>query len=122
MSSGMDTAFNTQLLNLLKDLNRMYPADADIAFVKKTVFLASTTYPEKPRKLFKKFIPEYEKYVVERDEEFFLSHEDYWENSKKGDWSVMLIEKLKIYWSDMDDETKNNVWLYLNVLVKLSHK
>ena len=123
--SAFDKAFNTQLLNLLKELQRMYPEDADFAFIKHTVFLATTTMEEKPRKLFTEYIPPFVPYIENRDEKFFLSakEEEFTEQGKyKSEWSSMLITKIKQMWTEMDADTQHSIWLYLNVLVKLGFR
>ena len=119
----MDAAFNTQFMTLMKELQRMYPQDSDILFIRKTVFAVTTTCPEKPRKLFGQYIEPYEKHIVDRNERFFLNRgaEDFL-GDRKSDWSGFLIEKLKVMWKDMDDDTHNSIWLYLNVLLKLTKR
>jgi len=121
----MDAAFNTQLMNLIKELNRMYPTDSDIAFIRKTVFAIITTFPEKPRSLFREYIKPFEKYVLSHDEDFFLrkTANELLENTQlKTDWSSVLIDKLKVMWSGMDSDTHEAIWMYLNVLLKLTQR
>jgi hypothetical protein len=119
----MDAAFNTQLLNLIKELQRMYPNDADLSFIRKTVFTIGATYPKKSRTLFGKYIKPYEKHIMEHNESFFLERgADEYLGDGKTDWSGVLIEKLKGMWADMDTDTRHSIWLYLTVLVKLTKR
>tara|TARA_B110000881_G_C18598017_1_gene532918 strand:- start:2577 stop:2972 length:396 start_codon:yes stop_codon:yes gene_type:complete len=120
--SPNDIAFNNQLLNLLKELHRLYPNDSDIALLNKTVFLATTTCERKPRKMFKKYMKKYEKYIENRDETFFLTYEGYLSQMNATDWSLILIKKLKSMWLNMSLETHKSIWLYLNVLLKLTKR
>ena len=115
--SPHDIAFNNQLRNLLKELQRLYPNDSDIALLNKTIFLASTTCESKPRKLFKKYIPPYRERIENRDERFFLTYDGYFNNMNQSEWSSILIEKLKQMWQGMDNDTQKSIWLYLNVLI-----
>ena len=36
--------------------------------------------------------------------------------------SLNVITNLKRYWSSMTDKTKETIWLYMNLMVKLSKK
>ncbi len=119
----MDGAFNTQLMNLIKELHRLYPSDSDIAFIRKSVFAIIATFPEKPRSLFRTYIQPFEKYVCSRNDLFFLqTNANDLLRQSNTDWSNVLVEKLKTMWSGMDEETHDAIWLYLNVLVKLTKR
>ena len=119
----MDAAFNTQFMNLIKELQRMYPQDSDLSLIRKTVFAITTTYPEKPRKLFGRYIKPYEQHIMDRNDTFFLKRgADDFLGDGKTDWSGFLIEKLKGMWTDMDEDTHHSIWLYLNVLLKLTKR
>lgn len=121
-STYRDKAFNTQLMNLIKELIRLYPNDSDFVLMKHTIFFASTSSTATPRKVFSKNIKPYVKYIEDRDESFFLntSTETYIAAVPDGDEKdSKLIDKLKQIWKNMDDKTHESVWLYLNVLIKL---
>jgi len=126
-SYALDKAFNTQLLNLLKELVRLYPNDSDMALIKHSVFIATTTMESQPRKVFVKSIEPYVSRIENKDETFFLnaSNEEYLKHADQGTdfkGTSELIDKLKSMWRSMDKKTQKSVWLYLNVLVKLGFK
>ena len=58
---------------------------------------------------------------MEKDESFFLER-DY--NDQLSDYvkSLNAVTNLKQYWKNLSEKTKENIWLYLIVLIKLSKK
>jgi hypothetical protein len=56
--------------------------------------------------------------IIERDESFFLNN-DY---TKHGEVDLNIIEKLKTYIQNMSPNSKDIVWKYIELLMKLSMK
>ena len=111
------SAFNTQLENFAKELNNLYPDDKDIAFAADAIFLLKKTNPRKLYNLIYPQLVEYRKQVFDKDENFFLKREL---PVDKNYFDTMI--QLQSYWKEMSQKTKDNIWLYLQVLYKLSDK
>ena len=122
------SAFNNQLINLIDNLSKMYPNDPDIQFTKTTVSFIKKTNPRKLSDVFNKYVKQYETKIMEKDEEFlmknnFIDEENFNEiSNQKMDYAEGIISNLRKYWSSMDDESKENIWKYLQVLILLNNK
>lgn len=122
------SAFNNQLINLIDNLSKMYPNDPDIQFTKTTVSFIKKTNPRKLSDVFNKYVKQYETKIMEKDEEFlmknnFIDEKNFNEiSNQKMDYAEGIISNLRKYWSSMDDESKENIWKYLQVLILLNNK
>ena len=111
--------------NFINELRELYPKDLDIAFAKNTIFLLKKTNPKKLLIYFKEYIYQFKEQIMNKDENFFLKRD--YNNIKNVEVrgienSFNSIMNLKRYWVSMSENTKNNIWLYLQVLIKLSDK
>ena len=63
-------------------------------------------------------LSKYEKYIDTRDEKFLLDYTpvDY------GAEGADIFEKVKSYWSVLDDQTKDSLWQYFYILKELCKK
>ena len=119
------SAFNCQLINLLNNLCDMYPKDPDLSFTKTSVTLMKKTNPRKLQEMFDDYVAKHEQKIMTKDEDFILTKdfisEDFAEMDSK-DWAYMMMQNLRKYWTSIDDESKQNIWKYLQVLVVLNKK
>ena len=113
-------AFNTQLLNFIKELHSLYPKDTDIYSALQGSNLMKKTNPRKLLNLFITYVYPYKTEIMNKNEDFFIG-KDYQELAEDQD-SIMMVLQLKKYWKDMNNDTKNNIWLYFQVLIKLAEK
>ena len=64
----------------------------------------------------------YKEPIVNQNEDFFIKR-DYNEDIKDlqydSQWSLDQVLNLKELWSKLNDENKNIIWTYFNVLIKL---
>ena len=113
------SAFITQLTNLVEELHALYPKDSDILMGKNSLYLIKKTNPRKLLNLFREHVLPYETFIIDKDEKFFLNNT--YKDQLQGQYndSLQTILNLKKYWSSMSDNTKKNIWLYFNILVKL---
>ena len=73
---------------------------------------------------------EYKKNIEERNTDFFLNNDysDVLNNDiikqtmNDDDVNKKLINKLKGYWKDLNDNNRDTIWTYFNILLKLSNK
>tara|TARA_B100000575_G_C23055514_1_gene607649 strand:- start:237 stop:617 length:381 start_codon:yes stop_codon:yes gene_type:complete len=114
-------AFNNLLISFNEELVKLFPSDIDIkAFKRGTQFLVDNNM-RKPLQLFNEFVnEEFKIKIKKRDNSFFLEN-DYSSIKKQSDIELSdIILKLKNYWADLSDNNKNNIWEYLNNLVKIA--
>ena len=116
------TAFNTQLINFFNELIELYPGDNDLRFGKNSCELLKKTNPRKTLDMFKENILPYEDNIMKRDENFFKNDLDYSKALDNDSKSLLIVQNLKKYWDQLDDKNKGNIWLYFQVLTKISKK
>ena len=113
--------FVTQLSSLGCELNDMYPEDMDIKMAKNSIETLKRLKPKKLYEVFSAIVTPFKSQILNRDEGFFLNMEVNTNDLGDG-FSVSIIMNLKKYWSGMSDTTKECMWQYFGVLVKLSEK
>lgn len=123
--------FNKKLLELLNDLIGVFPNDKDFKLFKNSVRLITLADVKKPLQMFKlSLTDDYKKNIEERNTNFFLDNDysDVLNNDiikqhiNDDDVNKKLINKLKDYWVDLNDNNKDTIWTYFNILLKLSNK
>jgi hypothetical protein len=114
----IDTFFN-QFTDFLKQLENMYPDDTDFPVFITTLELLKSTNPILVVKFVKENIVDlYKDKILNKDESFFLD-QDY---TKHGDVDLNIVHKLKKYVKDMSPNSKDVVWKYIELIMKLSMK
>jgi hypothetical protein len=114
----IDTFFN-QFTDFLKQLENMYPDDTDFPVFLTTLDLLKSTNPMLVVKFVKENIVDlYKDKILNKDESFFLD-QDY---TKHGDVDLNIVQKLKKYVKDMSPNSKDVVWKYIELLMKLAIK
>jgi hypothetical protein len=114
----IDTFFN-QFSDFLKQLENMYPEDTDFPVFLTTLDLLKSTNPILVVKFVKENIVDlYKDKILNKDESFFLD-QDY---TKHGDVDLNIVQKLKKYVKDMSSNSKDVVWKYIELLMKLTIK
>lgn len=123
--------FNKKLQELLNDLIVVFPDDKDFKLFKNSVRLITLADVKKPLQMFKlSLTDEYKKNIEERNTDFFLNNDysDVLNNDiikqtmNDDDVNKKLINKLKGYWKDLNDNNRDTIWTYFNILLKLSNK
>ena len=108
--------FNTQLINLFKELTHMYPDNKDFKLIKNQVQILSQTLTyEIPIKTYEINIATCRDHLKNRNEQFFLQFN--LENTP-----LQQLNYLKDIWKSIGEETKNAMWRYFFILDKLSEK
>lgn len=115
------SAFNQQLINFIEELNNLFPKDKEIQLALNTVYILKKTNPKKIIEFFKEYFMPYEEKIKKMDVSFFMQ-KNY--DNELSDYvkSLNVITNLKKYWDIMSPKSKKNIWIYMNVLVKLCHK
>lgn len=76
-----------------------------------------------PQRVFKDYVlANYRDKILSKDESFFLSQEEFPITSRRKEYWMDFIGKIKEAWALMDDGTKDIIWKYFILLVFLSDK
>ena len=121
--------FNNKLNEFLKELISTFPEDPDFKLFQASVRVIKLANEKKPLELFNSGLtPEYKENIRSRNEKFFLNNDysDVLSNpnltNTDDDVNNKLINKLKGYWSKLDEDNKNIVWQYFTILLKICDK
>jgi len=121
-------AFNTQLENLSKSLTERFPEDVDLKIAAKAVSTLKSVNPKKNIEFFRGYVYVYKSMIEEKNEDFFISSDlmDTVKNSSGAlgievntDEAYNIMDRLKAHWCSLDMTEKENIWTYLQVLIKL---
>lgn len=112
--------FNNQLLDLSTQIQEMYPDDNNILLFLQTLKLLIKTNVKKPIEYFTKYVYIYKNEIMNENESFFISDINYSDiNNNYIPNLDNIIDILKLKWNKMNDNSKQNIWKYLKVLVIL---
>ena len=114
-------SFNKVLEDFITELSEMYPSDKEIDLAKNTIYLLKKTNPRKLIEFFYQYFLPFEEKIKNKDESFFISR-NYDEDVSEYVKSLNVITNLKKYWEEMSVQTKNNIWLYMQIMIKLCKK
>lgn len=121
--------FNNKLNEFLKELISTFPEDPDFKLFQTSVRVIKLANEKKPLELFNSGLtPDYKENIRSRNEKFFLDNDysDVLSNpnltNTDDDVNNKLINKLKGYWSKLDEDNKNIVWQYFSILLKICDK
>jgi len=111
-------AFNKILLNFIEELENKYPEETDISIYKNSVILLDKTNPKLIPNYYKIYVYIYKDYIDKKNESFFLNN-DFNEETGGSEWCFVRGMRLKKYWKDLSDKSKDAVWEYFLTLNKL---
>jgi hypothetical protein len=110
--------FFDQFLAFINELKQMYPEDTDFNTFLTTLNLLKNTNPMLVVNYIKsEVIDIYEDKITKRDETFFLER-----NYSQKNADMNIIFKLKEYVKGMSSASKEVVWQYIDLLMKLTLK
>lgn len=115
--------FNDKADEFFKDLINSFPNIADFRKFKSGLMMLRNVNPKMPQQVFHKYvISKYKDAMLIRDESVFLNNTyDEVEGKEKEQW-LQFIDQIKSIWKTLDDNNKDVVWKYFNVLIVLSEK
>lgn len=113
--------FNITFNEFIDDISNLFPEDNEFALYKTALKTAISIDKKLAYNTFNSKVTEkYSEQILSRDETFFLEH-DYSIVLTKKEYSS-VIDKIKTYWTSMNEDNKNIVWKYFKVLILLSKK
>tara|TARA_B100000131_G_scaffold309629_1_gene340357 strand:+ start:445 stop:825 length:381 start_codon:yes stop_codon:yes gene_type:complete len=113
--------FTTQIKNLIIELYEVLPYNKEIAVNKTAIELIIKTNPRLLYTAFTTYIMPYKTEILTRDDNFFLSREVQ-PNGAINKQIVGTLNILKRIWPSLTTSTKDSVWLYFAVLIKLHER
>ncbi len=114
-------AFTTQIKNLIVELYEVLPYNKEISVNKTAIELIIKTNPRLLYVAFNSYIMPFKKQVLARDDNFFLSREVQ-PNGAINKQIVGTLNILKAIWPSLTSSTRDSVWLYFAVLIKLHER
>ena len=112
-------AFINQINNLIHELNEILPYNKELEVNRMTIELVIKTNPRLILTAFNYYVYPYKQQIMEKNEDFFIDY-DTPENPEVNQQILQTFNVLKRYWSTLTEQTKDTVWLYLQVLIKIS--
>ena len=125
MNKTILSAFNNTLYKFVHELISSFPSERKFVVFKNAIKLVQKVNPRKVLILFIEYISPYKDKLIQRDEEFFLNNNyiniiNKTNASKENAWT--LIDKIKVYWKDINQQNKDIIWDYFKVLITLAYK
>ena len=111
-------AMYDQLFSFLGELIEMYPEDADFQLFKTTLKMVKMSNPTLAVTYIKDATSKFNEQILKKDENFFI---DYAYEEYGSEIDLNIFAKLKEYYKNMDEKSKENVWKYKENIVKLSN-
>lgn len=102
-------AFISVFEEFLDDLGRVLPKNKKIKVYKQKFQTMKKANPRKIMEVFMKTTKSYTKAISERDETYIF----------EGKSEILEEMKVKEWWDDLSENSKNAIWQYLNTLVVL---
>lgn len=104
-----------QFTSFLKELTEMYPNDSDFSLFLTSIKMIRMTNPSLLINYIADTTSKYEDQILKKDENFFL------ENSfTEYDVDANIFDKLKTYIRTMSSSDKENVWKYIQNIMRLA--
>ena len=115
-------SFNNQLKMFAKVLNNRFPNDADLKLFQTCTNTLIKCNASKCIELYIFYVYPYKDKIESKQEDFMMNTEFTKENDLHTEWNFNVMVHLKNCWVYLDDNEKQNIWKYLNILITLSEK
>ena len=114
--------FNSIFVDFVSDLIKIFPNDSDLHMCLTAVNTLLVLDDSMLNNMFHKHVATMREYILKKDEQFFLN-KDYKEMyTQDEEYYSSMINKLKNYWTKLEDYNKESVWKYFSVLIMLDDK
>ena len=113
--------FCNQLYNLNETLYNRFPENKQLSLALTGAQTMKETNSKKLIEMFVLYAYKFKKDVMEKNEKFLLEN-DYLDDKQKDQENINIINTLKDNWKSLENSEKENIWKYLQVLMKLTDK
>lgn len=115
--------FNDKMLEFAKDLCDGFPYVAEFKRFRTAVIMMQNVEPKTLENFFRTYVlSKYRDHLINKDENFFLEHQEFGITSSRTDHWLTLIDELKLIWKNLNNENKDIIWKYFQILIILSDK
>jgi len=122
--SDIVNTFNLQLINLATVLSKRFEDDNDLKLAVTGIQTLKKANSNKNIEMFTMYVYKYRDKIMTKNEEMLLDtnfvSDNLEDTSDTGAFDIM--SKLKAKWMSLAPEEKENIWKYLQVLIKLTDK
>lgn len=108
-------ALYDQFTSFITELSQMYPEDPDFPMFLTSVRMLKMSNPSLLSKYIVENVSEYEVYIKNRDEQFFLTRD-----FETHGVDIDIVSKLKAYLGSMSEKSKEHVWNYCDNIIRLA--
>jgi|TARA_R110001592_G_scaffold124382_2_gene333189 hypothetical protein len=115
--------FNITVGNLIDDLIIVCPTYEHLKTFKEQLNLLCKFNVRKSIEYFKNTVYIYKEQIVNKDENYFIKktyNEDIEGLEYDTEWTLDQVLNLKELWAQLDDNNKETIWIYFNVLIKIT--
>tara|TARA_B100000674_G_C37715024_1_gene856987 strand:- start:18 stop:410 length:393 start_codon:yes stop_codon:yes gene_type:complete len=117
------TAFNTQVQNLIDDLNKLYPNEKDINLFREKFKLIKFANPRLIIENFILYVYPYKEFIMSKNEKYFIEEDNSINREcDKNEISLTKVINFKKLWQKTSDKNKNAIWKYFQVLIVLAER
>jgi len=115
--------FNEKILEFAKELCDVFPNVQEFKRFRSVVLMLQNIEPKTLENIFKTYVlDKYKDKLLQKEESFFLDHQEYEIYSQRTDYWLSFIEQIKNMWQTLDADKKEIVWKYFHVLIVISDK
>ena len=116
--------FNEKCDEFCKDIISSFPNIDQFKYIRSGLNLIKNLDVKSPQRIFHSNIynSKYREYILTRNEEFFLTNDDFSIQSEKKEYWNEFIDNIRKVWQTLQVEDKDIVWKYFHVLLVLSEK
>jgi len=119
----MYQTFNESTVNFVQDFSLVSKSSMFSIYPELLKSFVKTNPLVLQEKLNQYLFSKYSTHIKERDNKFFLN-QDFTNDISTGNEKMvmMIIDAIRKEWTNSTEETRDNIWKWLNVLLKLSNK
>ena len=124
-SNKITSVFSVQTINLMKTLSKRFPHDKDIQLGLSALEKLKMINKKKIIEIFVLYCYKFREDVMNKNQNFFLTRDFISEDLDEGtdkEYGMQLMLNLKKHWSELDENERESIWKYLQVLMTLSDK
>ena len=118
--------FNNQMITFANILTTRFPENSQLSLAVSGLETLSSCNPKKTIELFTMYVYQYREKIMEKQEEFILRtnfiNDNYNDVNATSKYATEMMVSLKNNWGSLNLEEKENIWKFLQVLVKLTDK
>lgn len=118
--------FNNQMLSFANVLTNRFSDNSSLSLAVSGLEALSSCNPKKTIELFTLYVYQYRDRIMDKDETFILTtdfvNENYGDVNATSKYASEMMVSLKNNWGTLNQSEKENIWKYLQVLVKLTDK